>query len=177
MENEIKPLLPRVSRQKSGIVTTLVWSFIGLAYEGISSFLQRKCEDALQKAVLAMNNEADIQCNRLLKLDNTMLMYGIYNADTLEKLINIVHEIHNVTSPQEKLFAGEHNPAIFRLLYTYALGIQQYAFNSLLFLRVMQDKYISLYKELITQLRSYVSAVRILTTGYLPTTLITPSKL
>ena len=124
-----------------------------------------------------MNDQADIQCNKLLKLDNTMLMYGIYNAETLEKLINTVQEIHNVTSSHEKLFAGEHNPTIFRLLYTNALGIQQYAFNSLLFLRVVQDKYISLYKELITQLRSYVSAIRVLAKGYLPTTLITPSKL
>ena len=41
----------------------------------------------------------------------------------------------------------------------------------------MQDKYISLYRELITQLRSYVSTIRILAKGYLPTTLITPSKL
>ena len=124
-----------------------------------------------------MNNEADFQHNKLLKLDNTMLMYRIYNADTLEKLINTVQEIHNVTSSHERLFAGEHNPAIFRLLYMDALGIQQYAFNSLLFLRVVQDKYISLYKELITQLKSYVSAIRILAEVYLPTTLITPSKL
>ena len=169
--------MPQISRQKRGIVTTLVSGFIGLAYEGISSFLQRKHEDALQKAVLAMNNEADIQHNKLLKLDKTMLMYGIYNADTLEKLINTVQEIHNVTSSHEKLFAGEHNPTIFRLLYMDILGIQQYAFNSLLFLRVVQDKYISLYKKLITQLRSYGSAIRILVKGYLPTTLITPSKL
>ena len=42
---------------------------------------------------------------------------------------------------------------------------------------MVQDKYISLYKELITQLKSYVSAIRILAQGYLPTTLITPSKL
>ena len=41
----------------------------------------------------------------------------------------------------------------------------------------MQDKYISLYKEVITQLKSYVFAIRILAKGYLPTTLITPSKL
>ena len=41
----------------------------------------------------------------------------------------------------------------------------------------MQDKYISLYRDLITQLRSYVSAIRILAKGYLPTTLITLSKL
>ena len=173
--NEIRQLLSHISKQKCGIVSTLVSGFIGLAYEGISSFLQRKCEDALQKAMVAMNNKANFQHKKLLKLDNTMLMYGIYNAETLEKLINTVQEIHNVTS-HERLFAGEHYPSIFRLLYTDALGIQQYAFNSLLFLRVVQDKYISLYKQLITQLKSYVSAIRILTKGYLPTTLITPSK-
>ena len=106
-----------------------------------------------------------------------MLMYRICNAETLEKLINTVQDIHNVTSFHEKLFAGEHNPTIFRLLYTDVLGIQQYAFNSLLFLRVVQDKYISLCKELITQLRSYISAIRVLMKGYLPTTMITPSKL
>ena len=40
---EIKLLLPQVNkRQKHGIITTLVSSFIGLAYEGISSFLQHK---------------------------------------------------------------------------------------------------------------------------------------
>ena len=177
LENEIRPLLPHISKQKCGIISTLVSGFIGLAYEGISSFLQRKCEDALQKAVIAMNNEANFQYNKLLKLYNTMLMHGIYNADTLEKLINTVQEINNITSSHEKLFAGEHNPAIFRLLYMDFLGVQQYAFNSLLSLRVVQDKYISLYKELITQLKSYVSAIRILAKGYLPATLITPSKL
>ena len=152
----------------------LVSGFIGLAYDGTSSFLQRKCEDTLQKAMIAMNNEADCQCNNLLKLNNNMLMYGIYNADTLEKLINTLQEIHNVTSSHERLFAGEHNPGIFRLLYMNVLVIQKYAFNSLLFLRVVQDKCISLYKELIKQLKSYVSAIRILTKSYLPTTFINP---
>ena len=47
----------------------------------------------------------------------------------------------------------------------------------MLFLRVVPDKYISLYKELITQLRSYVSEVSVLMKGYLPTTLVTQSKL
>ena len=43
LEKEIKLLLPQVRRQqKCGIITTLVSSFIGLAYEGISSFLQHK---------------------------------------------------------------------------------------------------------------------------------------
>ena len=35
----------------------------------------------------------------------------------------------------------------------------------------------SLYRELITQLHSYISAIRILAKGYLPNTLIKPDKL
>ena len=178
LENEIRLLLPQVSkRQKCGIITTLLSSFIGLAYEGISSFLQRKCKNALHKAVNAMNNQANTQHNKLMKLDDTMLMCGIYNAETLEELIRTVHEIHNTTSSHEKLFAGEHNHSLFRLLYTDALGIQQYATNSLLYLRIIQDKYISLYRELITQLCTCVSAIRILAKGYLPNTLIKPKRL
>ena len=40
LQNEIRLLLPQVLRQKCGIITTLVSGLIGLAYEGISSFLQ-----------------------------------------------------------------------------------------------------------------------------------------
>ena len=98
----------------------------------------------MHKAVNALSNQANIQCNKLMKVDNTMLMYGIYNAEMLKKSINTVHDIHNITSSHEKLFAGEHNPSLFRLLYMDALGIQQYAINSLLFLRIIQDKYISM---------------------------------
>ena len=63
------------------------------------------------------------------------------------------------------------------MLYTDALGIQQYAIYPLLFLRVIQDKYISLYRELITQLCTYASAIRVIAKGYLPNTVITPRKL
>ena len=43
LEKEIKLLSPQVNRkQKHVIITTLVSSFIGLAYESISNFLQHK---------------------------------------------------------------------------------------------------------------------------------------
>ena len=124
-----------------------------------------------------MNNKANIQCNKLMKLDDTMLMYGIYNVEMLEKLIKTVHEIHNTTSSHEKLLAGENNHSIFRILYTHSLGLQHYSTNSLLYLRTIQDKYISMYRELIIQLHTYVSAIRILAKGYLPNALIKPDKL
>ena len=46
--DEIRPLLPQMSNQKHGLITTLVSGFIGLVYEGISSFPQKKHNDALQ---------------------------------------------------------------------------------------------------------------------------------
>ena len=67
LEKEIKLLLPQVSkRQKCGIITTVVSSFIGLVYKGIFSFIQNKRNNALHKAVNAMNNEANIQYNKLI---------------------------------------------------------------------------------------------------------------
>ena len=124
-----------------------------------------------------MEDKANIQYNKLMKLDNSMLMYGVYNAEMLEKLINNVHGIHNTTSSHERLFAGEHSPSIFQTLYAYSLGLQHYSTNSLLYLRIIQDKYITLYRELIAQLCTYASAIRVLAKGYLPNTLLTPVKL
>ena len=43
LKNEIDLILPQIpSKQKHGIITTMVSNFIGLAYEGISNFLHHK---------------------------------------------------------------------------------------------------------------------------------------
>ena len=102
-------------------------SFIGLAYEGISSFVHHKCNKALHKAVRAMDNKATIQHNKLMQLENSMLMYGIYNAETLEKLINTVHNIHNTNSSHERLFTGQHSFLTLKLLYAHSLGLHHYS--------------------------------------------------
>ena len=124
-----------------------------------------------------MDSKITIQCNKLIQLENPILMYSIYNSETLEKLITTVHHIHNTTSSHEKLFAGHQSSLTLRSLYANALGLQHYSINSLLYLRTVQDKYISLYKELITQLWIYTTAIRVLAKAYLPISLITPLKL
>ena len=44
-----------------------------------------------------MYTNKDSNLNKLIQLENSMLMYGIYNAETLEKLIDTVH---NITTQQ-----------------------------------------------------------------------------
>ena len=109
-----------------------------------------------------MDSKTTIQHNKLMQLENSMLMYGIYNAETLEKLINTVHNIHNTTSSHERLFAGQQSSLTLRSLYANSVGLHHYSIYSLLYLRTVQDKYIALYMELITQLCIYASAIRIL---------------
>ena len=128
LENEINLILPQVPRkQKCGIITTLVSSFIGLAYEGISSLLHHKHNKALHKAVKPMDNKVTIQCNTLMQMENSMLMYGVYNVETLEKLITTVHNIHNTTSSHKRLFVGQHSSLTFKSLCSFLM------FTSLLY--------------------------------------------
>ena len=75
------------------------------------------------------------------------------------------------------MFTGEHSPSIFRTPDAHSLGLHHCSINSLLYLRTIQDKYLTLYRELITHLCIYALAIRILAKGYLPNTLITPVKL
>ena len=105
LTNEIALTLPTFTkneRQKRGIFMSLITDFIGLAHEGISSFLHYR----RQKAVHVMKNKVDIQCNKIFNLEDSMVMYEVYNSNTLDDLINTVHKLHNRTTWNEKLFAG-----------------------------------------------------------------------
>ena len=80
---------------------------IGLVFKGISSFLHHKRHKPLHKAIKQINERQSIEHNRVYHLEDTMIMYGKYNSDTLTNLINMVHRIHNLTSLKEKLFVGK----------------------------------------------------------------------
>ena len=62
-----------------------------------------------------------------MQLENSVLMYGIYNAEMLEKLINTVHHIHNTTSSHERLFVEQQSSLTLRSLYANELGLQNYS--------------------------------------------------
>ena len=78
-----------------------------------------------------MDNKTTIQHNKLMQLENSMLMYGVYNAEMLEKLIYTVHHIHHTISSHERLFAGQQSSLTFRSLYASSLGLQHYCINLL----------------------------------------------
>ena len=67
-----------------------------------------------------------------------MVMYGIYNLDTLEQLIDTVHKMHNQTTWNENLFARKIQ--LWYQLYLSKDGVGHSAINSLLFLTTARVK-------------------------------------
>ena len=140
MTNEISLILPNFSKareKKRSIVASLITGFIGLAYEGISISLHNKKQKALYKAFIAMEKEVSLQHNKIIHFKDLIVMYGICNLGTLEKLINTVHKMHNTTTLNEKLFTGKLSTC-----YTWYLTkdrIGHYAITSLLYLRTLRE--------------------------------------
>ena len=94
-------------------------------------------------------------------------MYRVYNAETLEKLVNTAHALHSQQSLVEDLFAGQKVAAyeIYSKMQN-ACSIQHYVMNELLYLHTIEEQYIAVYNEFITQLCIYTKAIRILAKGY-----------
>ena len=183
MTNDIGKILPKFptdNRHKCGailasILGSVASCLIGLACEGISSFLHHKRHKALHKAVAVMNKKTDVQHNRIHHLEDTRIMYGVYNSDTLTDLIDTVHRMQNLTTWNEKTFAGKLHD--WMEIYSQDEGMHNYAINSVLFLTTVREKYVKMYERFIEELKLYSKTIRVLSKGYLPISLLPPSKL
>ena len=100
-----------------------------------------------------MNKKTDTQHNRIHHLEDTMIMYGVYNSDTLTDLIDTVHRMQNFTTWNEKTFAGKLHD--WMELYMQDEGVCNYAINSVLFLMTIREKYIKMYERFIEELKLY----------------------
>ena len=78
-------------------------------FDGILSFLYHKKHKDLQKAVNVINSKSEIDHNRLYHLEDTMIMYGKYNSDTVMELVKTVYQMQNVTTWKEKIFVSKMN--------------------------------------------------------------------
>ena len=104
-----------------------------------------------------------------------MIMYGVYSVDTLDKSIQMVNKMNTKLVWFERLYAG-HVKKWFEM-YSSSQGANYYAIHSLLYLRTIQEKYIKMYERFLNHLKEYSQAIRILSKGYLPISLLPPSKL
>ena len=80
LKNEVDLILPKFHkecRNKRGIFGAIISGYLGLAFEGISSILHHKRHKTLQKAVKAMSVTMEAQRNKLMHLENSLIMYRV----------------------------------------------------------------------------------------------------
>ena len=105
-----------------------------------------------------------------------MIMYGKYNSDMLIDLINTVYHMQNLTSWKERMFVGKMTEWVKKEL-AKSKNEYSYLVDTILFLTMVKEKYVKMYERFIAELKSYSKTIRVLSKGYLPISLIPPSKL
>ena len=97
-------------------------------------------------------------------------------SDTLMELVNMMHQMQNVTTWKKKIFVSKMNDWLKCNLENIHSKFD-YSVDVVLFLTTIKEKYVRIYEKFINELRSYSKAIGILSKGYMPISLITPSKL
>ena len=64
----VKPI--KEQKKKRGMITSLVTGFIGLVYEGISSYLHNKRQTALKKSICGYGNQINLERNKIFHLED-----------------------------------------------------------------------------------------------------------
>ena len=106
-------------------------------------------------------------------LEDTMIMYGAYNSETLTDLIDTVHRMHSKSIWQEKMFMGK----VYEWVGLYMHQEHNYTISAVLFLTTIREKYVKMYERFIEELKTYSKVIRILSKGYLLISLLLPSEL
>ena len=93
-----------------------------------------------------MSIKTDAQRNKLMHLENSLIMYRVYNAETLSKLVKTAQVMHSHQTLVEQLYAGQQVEAcrIYSKMQD-AQRVQYYVTNSLLYLQTIKEKYIAVY--------------------------------
>ena len=149
-----------------------------IAVESIGAFLQKKRNKALEKGLKAIKSDQDLTWNSIKQLEDDFLLYGKYNLDSLEKIIHTVNHLGDRVHQMEGLLMGkDHSVATRQFLHSNYLGRLLFAHKLNIYLTSVQETQLRLYDELERVLREFLSAVEILSRGYLPASLFPPSTL
>ena len=153
-------------------------SLVTIAVESIRSFLQKKCNAALSKGLNAIKSDQSLAWNSIKQLEDDFLLYGKYNLDSLEKIIHTInHPSERVHQNEELLLGRDHSVATQQFLHASSIGSLLFAHKLNIYLMSVQETQLRLYDELERVLREYLSAVRILSKGYLLASLFPPTIL
>ena len=171
--------LADASREKRGIFSVIFPVFgklATIAIEALGSHLQRKRKSAMAKALNRME-EQFLNKNQLHKIKQDFLMYGDYDVQSTDGMIRLLRNLNGRTTNLEDMLNGRDSKlASLYLRYNYR-GTQIYAHQLNMYTNAMKERYLRVPENLISELRLLLRSIAILSRGYLPPQLFSPTDI
>ena len=167
-----------LDREKRGFLAflPLIGKVATIAVEALGSYLQRKRNKAIAKALEAIQSGRFLEKNHLYKLDKDFVMYGEYDVQSTDGLIKLLSNLNNRTVTLEDMLNGKFRLITNRYLENYR-GTEIYAHQVSMYVQAMTERYIRVPENLIHELRLLLRSIAILSKGYLPPQLFTPTDI
>ena len=165
-----KQFTPR--RGLGTLVISAVTGLITLAVESLGSYLRNKQEKQINDVVLAMGEDNTAVQNTLQQYSNDFLMYGHYNVETLEKVIQTVNSLHHRQTQLEEVFVKTQSGRVDEVIDTISFN-----FDLHLYMKLVEEEHVNQYQLLEKVRRNLRKGIETLGQGKLPRELVSDTQL
>ena len=181
LENDLYSVLPQLrhgsqvvcpSRGLGTLVVSAATGLITLAVESLGSYLLNKQGKCINDAVFAMREDNTAVCNVLQQYSNDFLMYGCYNVETLEKVIQTVNSLHARQTQPEEVFAKTQSARIDEIIDAISFN-----FDLHLYMKLVEEEHVNQYALLDKASHDLLKGIATLGQGKLPHELVSNTRL
>ena len=174
---ELKPKLApsKVDRHRRGIgplILPAIPGLITLAVESVISRIKGKQQRQVDEAVMAMRMETQADRNKLKQYSNDFLMYGKYNVETLQNVIDTVNAMHRRQTELEKQASGRAFGDTDTLVESMKFG-----FDLEMYVKVSDYEHVKQLQILECSSKDVIRGITLLSQGRLPQVFFSDSQL
>ena len=164
--------LKRERRGIGAIFSSVLPGLITLAVESLTSWIKGKQQNRINQAVDKMRKtESDVK-NTLTQYQEDFLMYGKYNVESLNKVIDTLNLLHDRQTELEKLVTTKKFTEVENIgdALDHSVELQ-------LFLELAQEEHVTKYKEVYKAGKELLDAIAILSQRRLPRSLFPDQRI
>ena len=167
----------RKKRGFIGVAIPILGKLATIAIEALGSHLQKKRRRAMAKALERMESSQFLNKNQLYRLDNDFLMFGDYEIQTTDGMIRLLGNLNNRTQYLERIITGKDPNTAKNYLRNNVRGTEIFTHQVQMYMQAMRERYLGVPENLINELRLLLRSIAILSRGYLPPQLFSPTDI
>ena len=171
---ELKPTLGPLRKRRGigNLILLAIPGLITLAVKSVSSWIKDKQQKRVDEAVSAMRAESQVDRNKLRQYSNDFLMYGKYNVDMLQNVIDTVNGMHRRQTELEKQASGRAFGDTDTLVESMKFG-----FDLQMYMKVSDDEQVKQLQVLECSSKEVIRGMTVLSQGRLPQEFFSDSQL